>query len=293
MNDGILHISLFDGQARAVAALTTNTVAQAQRLHGTAATATAALGRALTATAMLSSLLKGEKDSITATIRGDGPLGAVVCVGESDHTVRGYVDNPLTELPLSPFGKLDVGGAVGHNGFLTVIKDLGMKEPYVGRTQLVSGEIGEDFAQYLLISEQQPSLVALGVLCSSKEVLGAGGVLIQPMPGCSEEVLSAIEEHSPHLAKLSHLCQEATDTRQLAQITLGDLPYKPLEEFPISFACHCDRNRLEKVLLSLGEDELNDMIREQNGAQLTCHFCNSVYDFTGDELQALLAEGKA
>ncbi len=288
----LARISLMDGAARALIAHTTGIAQAAQTTHALSATATAALGRALMATAMLASTLKGDDDSLTLSARGGGPLGSVVCVARPDGAVKGYVDHPSVDPPRRETGKLDVGAAVGTDGFLTVIRDLGFGEPYVGRTPLVSGEIAEDVAHYLLHSEQTPSLVALGVLVHAKAVLGAGGAIVQPLPGCPEDELTRLETLTPALEGISRLAAEASGVVELASACLGDMRYEILEVLPLHYRCDCSRERMERVLLSLGEDELRDMMKQQHGAEITCHFCTSRYWFAEEDLGVLLSHAK-
>ncbi len=290
-SDGLLHISLLEGQARALLIDSTNLVEKARATHGLSKTAAAALGRTLTIGAIMGSMLKNEKDNLTATIKGGGPLGAVVVVARSDGSVKGYVDHPEVELPRHSDKKLDVGAAVGKNGKLTVVKDLGMREPYVGQSNLVSGEIAEDFAMYFTASEQTPSLVSLGVMLNDK-VTAAGGLLIQPMPGCSEVALSSLEMSAPMFAGISSTIAEYGLKDSVFQL-LGHLQPEVLEQRQPVYNCDCSRERMEQVLMSLGEAELRDMIAEQHGAEINCHFCNRRYNFNEAQLEALINEGKA
>ena len=291
--DKILHITLEDGQARAMVAVTTELVEAARATHDLTPTAAAALGRTLTIASIQGAMLKNASDSVTVTIRGGGPIGPVVCVARADGKVKGYVGDPHVDLPLKSNGKLDVGGAVGSTGHVTVVKDLGLRDPYVGQTRMVSGEIAEDMAFYLTVSEQTPSLVSLGVLCEAGHVQGAGGVLIQPLPGCSEEVLQRLEALAPHLAGVSTMVRERGSAEALAAHALGGFTYEVLQETAPAFLCDCSRERIERALLSMGEGELRDMIAEQHGAQVSCHFCNKTYDFTEHELLELIREAKA
>lgn len=291
--DKILHITLEDGQARAMVAVTTELVEAARATHDLTPTAAAALGRTLTIASIQGAMLKNASDSVTVTIRGGGPIGPVVCVARADGKVKGYVGDPHVDLPLKSNGKLDVGGAVGSTGHVTVVKDLGLRDPYVGQTRMVSGEIAEDMAFYLTVSEQTPSLVSLGVLCEAGHVQGAGGVLIQPLPGCSEDVLQRLEALAPHLAGVSTMVRELGSAEALAAHALGGFTYEVLQQTAPAFLCDCSRERIERALLSMGEDELRDMIAEQHGAQVSCHFCNKTYDFTEHELLELIREAKA
>lgn len=291
--DQILHITLENGQARALIATSTHLVEAARRTHDLSPTASAVLGRTLTASAIMGVMMKNANDTLTVTIKGGGPIGSVVCVARADGRVKGYVGDAQVDLPLRSNGKLDVGGAVGTTGRVTVVKDLGMRDPYVGQTRIISGEIAEDLAFYLTVSEQTPSLLSLGVLAEGNGIGGAGGVLIQPMPDCSEEVLQRLEQLAPHLAHISTMVKDANDDAQkLAASVLGAFDYTVLDASQPVFECDCDRDRIERVLLSMGEAELRDMIAEQHGAQVGCHFCNKQYEFTEDELDALIAEAK-
>ena len=289
-SDGLLHISLLEGQARALLIDSTNLAEKARITHKLSKTATAALGRTLTIGAIMGSMLKNERDNLTVTIKGGGPLGAVVVVARSDGSVKGYVDHPEVELPRRSDKKLDVGAAVGRNGKLTVVKDLGMREPYIGQSNLVSGEIAEDFAMHFTASEQTPSLVSLGVMVNDK-VKAAGGLLIQPMPGCSEVGLASLEASTPMFVGISNTIGEYGLKDSVFQL-LGHLQPEVLEQRQPVYKCDCSRERMEQVLLSLGEAELRDMIVQQHGAQINCHFCNRSYDFSEGQLEALIIEGK-
>lgn len=284
--DRMLQIDLCGGQVRVMLCETTETVQRCADIHGTTPVCTAALGRLMTGTAMLGIMMKGEKESVTVTIKGDGPMGTLVAV--ADHgKIRAYADNPKVELPLRDDGKLDVGGAVGHQGRMSVIKDLALRKNYIGQSELVSGEIAMDFAQYFTVSEQQPSLVALGVLVSGESVLKAGGLLIQPLPGCPDEIIDQLELRSPMFADISREMTFAS-VEQLCEDWFRGMDPKILECTPISYTCTCSRERMEKALISLGEKDLRSLIDEDEGAELVCHFCHSKYFFTTEELQHML-----
>lgn len=284
--DGLMHISLLEGQARALLIDSTNLVEQARRTHGLSRIATAALGRTLTATAMMSAMLKGENESLSVTIKGGGPIGSIVTVGHADGTIKGYVDNPGVELPRTG-KKLPVGTAVGANGKLTVVKDLGMRDPYVGQTNLVSGEIAEDFAMYFTASEQVPSLVSLGVLVGD-EVESAGGLIIQMMPGATEAAIQSIEMSAGMFGDISGTIKEYRLDGALPQLMMHLQPEVLSRSQPV-FRCDCSRRRIERMLITLGREEIESMIEEQHGAQVDCHFCNKRYEFSEDDLKALLA----
>ena len=284
--DGILHISLMDGQARAILIESTGLVQEAKRIHGLSKIASAALGRTLTATAMMGSMLKGADESVTASIKGGGPIGTVLAVANDRCEVKGYVGNPAVDLPRTG-PKLPVGAAVGKDGRLTIIKDMHMKEPYVGQVNLVSGEIAEDFAMYFTASEQTPSLVSLGVLVSDEKVESAGGLIVQVMPGASEAAIKSIEMSAGMFMDISGTMKEYHLDGAVQQL-LMHLEPEVLERRDTRYACDCSRARVERALITLGRDELTDMIDQQHGAQVDCHFCNKRYTFTEDDLRALL-----
>ena len=283
--DEMLQIDLCGGQVRVMLCETTRTVQQCADLHETTPVCTAALGRLMTGTVMLGIMMKGEDESVTVQMKGDGPIGSLVCV--ADHGfVRACADNPRLELPLREDGKLDVGRAVGHTGRMSVIKDLGMRKQYIGQSELVSGEIAMDFANYFTVSEQQPSLVALGVLVNGNVVLKAGGLLIQPLPGCPDEVIDQLELRSPMFADISREMTFAP-IRQLSEDWFRGMEPRILETTPIAYRCTCSRERMEKALISLGRKDLQSLIDEDEGAELVCHFCRKKYMFTTDELKKM------
>ena len=285
-SDGLYDISLLGGQARAILIESTQLVQCAKDIHGLSRIATAALGRTLTATVMMGSMLKGDGESVSAQIKGGGPIGTVLAVAHSDCTVKGYVDNPAVDLPRTG-KKLPVGAAVGKDGRLTVVKDLKMREPYVGQVNLVSGEIAEDFAMYFTASEQTPSLVSLGVLVSDERVEAAGGLIVQVMPGASEAAIASIEGSAGMFMDISGTMREY-HLKGAVQQLLMHLEPEILAVREPRFACNCSRERIEQVLVALGAEELRNMIREQHGAQVDCHFCNKRYTFDECELRALL-----
>ena len=285
--DGMLRISLMEGQARAFLIDSTRLVEEARRIHSLSRTATAALGRTLTGASMMGAMLKDERDSLTLMIKGGGPIGTVMAVARSDGSVKGYVDWPDTELERRADGKLNVGGAVGKNGQLTVIKDLGLREPYVGKTNLVSGEIAEDLAMYFTASEQTPSLVSLGVLVKD-QVLAAGGLIIQVMPDCSEIALKSIENSAPMFMDISKTIADYGLDGALEQL-LCHLEPQVLDRLTPVYRCDCSRERFARGLISLGKKELTALIEEDHGATLDCHFCNKRYRFDEAQLRELLA----
>lgn len=277
-----------DGQIRVLAARTTGTVETARRRHGTAPTATAALGRVLTAAALLAVLLKDDQ-KLTLRILGDGPLGGLVAAGLPDGRVRGYVQHPDVHLPLRPDGKLDVGGAVGRRGTISVTRDLGLREPYTGSALLVSGEIGEDLTAYLWQSEQTPSLVSLGVLVNPDgSVRAAGGLLVQLLPGADPEWARRLEANARSLAGISRRVDDGLSPAGMAERVLEGFDSRILAEGEVRFACGCSRARVEGLLAALGREELTRMLEEDGGAELTCRFCGERYNFGADDLRRLL-----
>jgi molecular chaperone Hsp33 len=277
------------GHIRAFAAVTTGLVGQAAKLHRCSPTAAAALGRSLTAAALTGLMLKNDSDRLTLQVMGGGPIGRIVVVANARGEVKGYVDNPAADLPLNAAGKLDVGGAVGKKGQLTIIKDLGLKEPYIGKVDLVSGEIAEDMAAYFTYSEQTPSAVALGVLVDKDlTVRAAGGYLVQLMPGATEEEAAGIEERLFGIKPVSTLIDEGLSPEEILKNVLQDNGLKFLEKRPLSLECDCSRERLEEVLISLGKEEIRDLLEKEGKAELVCHFCNKKYVFEAEELKSLL-----
>ena len=283
-----------DGTIRVYACITTELVNKAQQIHKMYPVAAAALGRTLTAAAMMgASGLKNEDDSITIQIKGDGPLGFVVAVGEADANVRGYVQNPYVDRPLNDKGKLDVGGAVG-NGYLSVVRDLGLKEPYIGQVPLVSGEIAEDITMYYAQSEQTPTATGLGVLVDTdNSVIAAGGFLIQLMPGATDETAKKLEKILEDIPPVTAMINDGLGVDDLIfRITDGfDMLIENKEEHP-KYSCKCSKERMEKALISIGEEELSGIIEEQGEAELTCQFCDNKYKFSKEELSELLKQAK-
>ena len=288
--DTLIRLTLMGGQARAMLCDTTRMTQQARDIHKASNVCTAALGRMISGAAMLGAQLKGEGDTLTCTINGGGPAGALVAVARPDGVVKVTIDNPQVELPLKENGKLDVGGALGHEGRLTVMRSMGFGEPYVGQVNLVSGEVAEDFAMYYTASEQTPSLCALGTLVA-RDVCASGGLLVQAMPGCTEELIGQLEIRSELYGAISSaLCDMPLS--DLVQGYFRGLEPEVLETAPLRLACDCSRERIEQVLLSMGEQELQDLIAQQGGAEVGCHFCRSQYRFTAEELEKLIEEGK-
>lgn len=287
--DHIVHALLADGRVRALAAVTTATVAEAQRRHGLYPTAAAALGRTLTVTALLGAMLKTPQQLFVDVI-GDGPLKFVKTNGDAEGRVRGYVGNPHVHLPSNSTGKLNVGGAVGH-GHLYVTRDFGLKESYRGHVPLVSGEIGEDFANYFLRSEQTPSLVSVGVLVETdNSVRAAGGLIVQLLPEAGEDVVRHLEAVAARLPAMSTAVDEGQTADDLIHFVGDELGVNILERRPVRFECGCSRERFEQALIALGQDELSDMRVQDGGAELVCHFCSERYHFSDEQLAALMEE---
>lgn len=290
MSDQLVRAISKDGFVKAVAVSTRSLTERARQIHKTTPVATAALGRALAACSMMGNALKGEGASVTLQIKGGGPLGTVLAVSDNEGNVRGTVDHPETDLPLREDGKLDVGAAVGAEGTLTVIRDLHMKEPYVGSVALLGGEIAEDLAAYFVESEQIPTACGLGVLVDrDQSVLAAGGYLIQLMPGAGEDVITKVEGGVLAAGSVTGLLQADSDPESLLRRVMPDFELEILETAPIEYRCYCSRERMEKALISLGPEEMRSLIDDQREAELTCRFCDSVQHFSREELEALLA----
>jgi len=275
------------GQVLAYAAYTRELVGELQRRHDTWPVVTAALGRVATVGAIMASALKHPDHEITLQVQGGGPLGKLLVVASGDGAVRGYATEPHVELPLNAFNKLDVGGAVGQSGSLSVLKDIGLKEPYRGSVPLFSGESGEDFTYYFAVSEQTPSAVAVGVLVDvDYTVLTAGGVIIQLLPDAEDEVIAEVEQAVALLPNVTSLLRAGETPQDIVRRVLGD-DVQWLDKRPVRFACTCNRDRLERVLLALGKTELTAILEEQGSAELVCHFCGEKYQFSAAEITSL------
>ena len=290
MSDQLVRAISKDGFVKAVAVSTRDLTERARQIHHTTPVATAALGRTLAAASMLGNALKGDGASVTLQIKGDGPLGTILAVSDNEGNVRGKVDDPAVDLPLRPDGKLDVGAAVGHEGMLTVIRDLNMKDPYVGSVSLLGGEIAEDLAAYFVESEQIPTACGLGVLVDrDRSVLTAGGYLIQLLPGAGEEIVSRVERGIMAAGSVTALLKADSDPESLLRRVMPDFELEILEKSPVEYRCYCSRERMEKALISLGPEEMRSLIEEQGSAEMTCRFCDSVQKFTREDLERLLA----
>ena len=287
--DRIVRAISSDGLVQAAAICSRDLTERARQIHKLLPVGTAALGRTLSAASLMGNALKGAGASLTLQIKGGGPLGTVLAVSDNLGNVRGYVTNPQVDIPLREDGKLDVGGAVGHEGTITVIKDLHMKEPYVGTIDLLGGEIAEDVAAYFVESEQIPTACGLGVLVDrDQSVKAAGGYLIQLLPGATEDTIVKVEGGIMAAGNVSAILDKDDDPEHMLRQVMSDFDLKILETCPVEYRCYCSRQRVERALISLGKDELQQILDEQGHCSMTCQFCDAVYDFSGDELKALI-----
>ena len=290
MADQIIRVLAKNAPVKASVITARDMVERARQIHRTLPVATAALGRTLMAASMMGNQLKEDNGSVTLRIKGDGPLGGITAVADSAGNARGYVVNPAVDLPLKGPAKLDVGSAVGRDGSLTVIKDLNLKEPYVGTVPLVSGEIAEDITSYFAESEQIPTACALGVLVDvDQSVLCAGGYLIQLLPGADDAAISAIERGIARVGPVTEALRGGLDARGLVEQVLSEFELEELSAEPVEYRCYCSRDRVTRALISMGREELEALLREQGQAELTCQFCDKVYRYSKEELEALLA----
>lgn len=278
-----------NGDIRVFAAITTDMVQKARDVHRLSPTASAALGRLLTAGSIMGTMLKGQKDSITLSINGGGPAGNLVVVSNPSGNVKGYIGNPEVDLPLNAKGKLDVSGAVGKDGSLNVVKDMGLKEPYVGQVPIYTGEIGDDVAYYFTTSEQVPSAVALGVLVDKDtSIKSAGGLIIQMMPGADPMLGEIITFRLQEIPPLSTLIAEGKTAEDILNMLFDDMDLKIHEKLEVNYVCDCSRERVEKALIALGREELTKLRDEEESIELQCHFCDRKYEFTRDDIIKLL-----
>ena len=288
MEDYLVRAIAANGQVRAFAAYTKNTVETARQAHNTSPVVTAGLGRLLTAGAMMGSMMKGDRDVLTIKAEGNGPVGHYLVTADSKGNVKGYAANPNVILPANAAGKLDVGGSLGV-GLLTVIKDLGLKEPYTGTCELVSGEIAEDLTYYFASSEQTPSSVGLGVLMTKDNTVNvAGGFIIQLMPDATEETISIVEEKISTIKSVTSMLENGLDPEGIINLILGGLDPEILDKMPVRFYCNCSKERVSKALIAIGRKELDNIIEENEPIEVKCHFCNKAYNFTVDELKKLV-----
>ena len=290
MRDYLVRAIAFDGQVRAFATNTTETIAEVQRRHNTWPVVSAALGRSMTASVMMGAMLKGE-DKITVKIEGNGPIGPIIIDADAKGDVRGYVTNGQVHFDLNEQGKLDVRAGVGTEGALTVVKDLGMRDMFSGQTPIISGEIAEDFTYYFATSEQVPSSVGLGVLVNpDNTILAAGGFIIQLMPGCEDETIDAIEAHLAKIEPVSKMIEKGYTPEQILEAVLGEGNVQILSSMPVQFHCPCSKERFGAAIISFGVGEIQEMIDEDGGAEAQCHFCLEKYNFDEQALKGFLDE---
>lgn len=290
MSDYLVKALAYEGFVRAYAVNATETVAEAQRRHDTWNTASAALGRTLVGGLMLGATLKGD-DRLTVKIEGDGPAGVIVVDSNGKGEVKGYIKNPHISLPLNEIGKIDVRGAVGTEGMFTVIKDLGLKEPFSGQTPIVSGEIGEDFTYYLAVSEQIPSAVGVSVLVDTDDsIKTAGGFMIQIMPGASDEIIDQIEARLKETARISTLLDEGQTPEEILQNLLATDDVFFLETMPVQFKCDCSKEKFASAIITLGAEQIQELIDQDHGAEAVCAFCNNKYQYSEEDLYELKQE---
>ncbi|MDB8793209.1 Hsp33 family molecular chaperone HslO [Romboutsia sp. 1001216sp1] len=288
MKDYVIRATAGEGQVRAFVATTTNLVEKAREVHGTTKVATAALGRTLTATSIMGLMMKNKGDKVTVIIKGGGPIGTILTTSDSTGMVKGYVQNPQVEVPDYENGKLNVAAAVGTDGVVKVIKDLGLREPYNGAYPLVSGEIAEDFTHYFALSEQTPSVVSLGVLTTEYEVEHAGGFVVQLMPDATEEIISQLEQNISKLDSITNMMLEGKTPEDILSIVLEGLKPRILDKIEVGFECECSKEKVGEALVSIGKRQLQEIIEEDKKAEIGCQFCNSKYNFNEEELIELL-----
>jgi len=276
------------------AAITTDVVEEARRIHNLSNTTSAALGRLLTATSIIGSWQKNEKDSVTISLNGDGPAGKIIATCKNDGHVKGYVTNPAADLPIRESdGKIDVSGIVGH-GNMTLVMDIGLKKPYTGTVGLVTSEVGDDLANYFLQSDQIPSAVGLGVLVDTDlSIKVAGGFIIQLMPDCKEEQISKLEANLSKMKSVTHVIDEHHSAEKLVEILMEGMDYKILEKRDISYQCDCSREKVRDAIISIGPKEIEEILKEDKKAEVDCYFCDKKYNFDEEDLENILKEAKA
>lgn len=285
----ILRATAQNGGVRIFAAITTDVVEKARVIHDMSPTASAALGRLLTGASMMGTMLKGDKNTITLSLNGGGEAGNLVVTSNAKGNVKGYIGNPHVDLAPKENGKLDVGGAVGKNGFLNVVKDLGLKEPYVGKVPLYTGEIGEDLAYYYVVSEQVPTAVAVGVLVDTDlSIKAAGGLIVQMMPGQDEMLGDIITYRLEEIPPISQLIAEGKSGEDLLNLLFDDMDLKIHESIEVDYVCDCSRERVEKAMISIGREELTKLMEEDEQTEVACHFCNKKYHFSREDIGELL-----
>ncbi|NLL76883.1 MAG: Hsp33 family molecular chaperone HslO [Clostridiales bacterium] len=288
MGDYMVRATAADAQIRAFAATTRELVEEMRKMHNTSPVVTAALGRLLTGSTMMGSMLKGEDDLLTIQIKGNGPLKGMTVTADSQGNVKGYANEPQVILPANAIGKLDVGGAVG-SGYMSVIKDMGLKEPYVGQTILQTGEIADDLTYYFATSEQVPSSVGLGVLMEKDNtVKQAGGFIIQLMPFASEETIRVLEDNLSKFSSVTTVLDAGNTPEQMLQMLMGDLDVQVTDTMEVRYACNCSKERVHKAIVSIGKKDIQEMIEDGKEIEVNCHFCNKTYTFSVDELREML-----
>lgn len=289
--DKMIRATAQNGDVRIIAAITTETVQEGAKLHNCTPTAAAALGRMLTAGTLMGALLKNESDSLTLQIAGGGEAKGVMVTAHSDGSVKGYIGNPEVDLPLNHLGKLDVGGAIGKEGNLKIIRDMGLKEPYVGQVPIYTGEIGDDIAYYFTVSEQTPSAVALGVLVDTDlTIKAAGGFIIQMMPGASEYIADIITYRLQEIPSVTSMITKGMSIEEILQYIFEDMGLKIHEDLKPEYRCDCSRDRVERALISIGQKDLTELYEEGKSEEILCHFCNKAYVFTNEDIGKLLKE---
>lgn len=288
MKDYVIRATGASGQIRAFVGITTNMVEEARKFHETSKVATAALGRTLTATSMMGLMMKNKGDKLSVIIKGGGPIGTILTTSDVNGTVKGYVSNPKVEVPDYENGKLNVAAAVGTNGVVKVIKDLGLREPYNGAYPLVSGEIAEDFTHYFALSEQTPSVVALGVLTTETHVECAGGLIVQLMPDATEETITQLEKNIQNLQSITTMLSEGKTPEDMLNIVLEDLQPRILDTIDVKFECECSKEKVQEALIAIGKTSLKQIIDEDKQAEVGCQFCNSKYMYNEEELLKIL-----
>ena len=293
MEDKITNFLAYDGRIGITCIKSTSMVEEARKIHDLSPVATAAFGRLLTITALIAGEMKNKEDKVTIEIKGNGPIEGMLTTANNIPEVKGYVINPYVDLPLNEFGKLDVGGAVGQDGYIHVIKDIGLKEPYIGVSNLTSGEIADDFTNYFVNSEQRQSAVSLGVLVDKNGVREAGGYLITPMPDATEEDISKVEKSIFEAGAISKMLDENLSLIDIAKKVTGDKNIKVIEDCKVPvYKCDCSKEKMANALISIGKKELEDIIKEDGKAELVCHFCNKKYQFNKEELDDILKQIK-
>ena len=293
MKDQIIKFLAYNGKISVACCSTTNLVEEARKLHDLSPLATAAMGRVLTITALIGAEMKNKTDKLTIQIKGNGPIGKIVAVSDNSSHVKACITNPHADLPLNEFGKLDVGGAIGNQGFINVIKDIGLKEPYIGISPLTSGEIAEDFANYFQTSEQKQTAVALGVLVDKDGVRSSGGYIITPMPDATEEEISKVEQSIFKAGAISKMLDNNLSLKEIAQKVTGDENVQIIDtSIEPEYECKCGKEKFADGLMTLGNEQLNELIEEDGKAEIQCQFCNKRYNFNKEELEEILIRTK-